>query len=72
MPEMDGFQFLKKLKSDEMFSDIPTIVVSALQSPEKRKQAEKLGALKYIVKTEFSQKEFLETVISILMENQYQ
>jgi len=65
MPEMDGFEFLSKLKSDEMYYDIPVIIVSSL-SEENRKKAKDLGAEGYIVKSEFNQDDFLEAVTKAL------
>lgn len=66
MPEMNGFEFLKKLKTDEMYADIPVIMVSSLMSDENKKHAKVLGAKKYIVKSEFEQDDFQETIKKIL------
>lgn len=65
MPEMDGFTFLEKLKTDEKFSDIPVIMISSLNLEENKKHAIDLGAEKYIVKGEFNQEEFEETICKI-------
>ncbi|MCB0414490.1 MAG: response regulator [Bdellovibrionales bacterium] len=52
MPEMDGFEFLKKLKTYSEFKDIPTIVMlSNSESPNDLKRAEQLGAEGYLVKS---------------------
>lgn len=66
MPEMDGLTFLEKLKTDEMFSDIPVIMLSSLISEENKKRAMDLGAEKCINKNEFNQEELQETVSKIL------
>lgn len=66
MPEMDGFEFLEKLKTDEMFADIPVIVVSSLLTEENKKRSAELGAEKYIVKNDFNQDEFQDTISKIL------
>lgn len=66
MPEMDGFEFLNKLKTDEMYFEIPFIIVSSKLTEENKKQAKDLGAIDYIVKNEFNQDEFLERVNQIL------
>lgn len=71
MPEMNGFEFLEKLKTDEMFSDIPVIMVSSLISEENKKRANELGAKKYIVKGEFEQDDFQEAVRNILRESSH-
>lgn len=66
MPHMDGFSFLEKLKTDEMFSDIPVIMMSSLMNEENQQIAKKLGAKKYINKNEFNQDEFIDTINNIL------
>lgn len=66
MPEMDGFEFLEKIKTDEMFCDIPVIMVSSLMTDEKKNRAAQLGAKKYIVKGEFEQDYFQQAIRDIL------
>lgn len=66
MPYMDGFEFLSKLKSDEMYFDIPVIMVSSLDSKENQEKALEHGALAYIVKREFVQDEFLTVIQSAI------
>lgn len=66
MPEMDGFEFLSKLKTDEMYFEIPVIMVSSLASDENKKRAQELGAFSYIVKGEFNQEEFLKLIQNAL------
>ncbi|MEI8128641.1 MAG: hybrid sensor histidine kinase/response regulator [bacterium] len=68
MPEMDGFEFLERLKTDEMYADIPVIMVSSLVSEENKKRARVLGAQKYIVKSEFKQESFQKIIEEILHE----
>lgn len=66
MPQMDGLTFLEKIKIDEMFSDIPIIMMSSIMNEENQQQARKLGAKKYINKNEFNQDEFIDTINNIL------
>lgn len=66
MPEMTGLEFLEKIKTDEMFSEIPFIIVSSLANEDYAKQAKALGAVKYIVKGDFSQDDFEQTINEIL------
>jgi signal transduction histidine kinase/DNA-binding response OmpR family regulator len=47
LPDVDGWEVLKQLKSDEMTCDIPVIVVSVVDNPE---LGAALGALDYYVK----------------------
>ncbi len=41
MPEMDGFTFLEKLKTDEMYAEIPVIMMSSLSYDENYAKAVK-------------------------------
>lgn len=66
MPEMDGFEFVQKLKTDEMYFDIPVIMLSSIMDDENKKRAIELGAEKYIVKGNFNQEEFQEIINGIL------
>jgi signal transduction histidine kinase/DNA-binding response OmpR family regulator len=47
LPDVDGWEVLKRLKRDEMTRDIPVIVVSVVDNPE---LGTALGALDYFVK----------------------
>ena len=66
MPEMDGLDFLKKIKSNEKFVNIPVIMVSSLMNGEKRSIAMALGAEKYIIKGDFNQEDFQDSIREIL------
>ena len=50
MPEMDGFELIKKIKASGFFSNIPIIVLSCLDSSEVRIKCLKLGAADYMIK----------------------
>ena len=50
MPEMDGFEVCKKLKSDPETADIPVIMVSAASHAESVQKGLDAGASDYIVK----------------------
>lgn len=66
MPEMNGFEFLEKLKTNELYADIPTIMISSQNLEENKLRAHELGVEKYIVKSEFNQNDFQKTVKEIL------
>lgn len=55
MPEMNGLEFLEKVKSDEKYKEIPIIILSSLSGIEDKNKAMSLGAFKYITKSEFNQ-----------------
>lgn len=50
MPEMDGYEVCKRLKSDELTKDIPIIFVTALNESDNEEKGLKLGAVDYITK----------------------
>jgi two-component system chemotaxis response regulator CheY len=50
MPNMDGLEFLRTLKSAPQWKDIPVVMVSAEGSEEKVMEAIDLGAVGYVKK----------------------
>lgn len=66
MPKMDGFQFIETLRSDEMYADIPVLVISS------KTKDQVMGRLKgyrvdgYIQKDLFNQEEFIENIKLII------
>ncbi len=50
MPEMDGYEFCERLKSNPITRDIPIIFISAADSSEDKVRGFKLGAVDYIAK----------------------
>lgn len=50
MPELSGFDVIKKLKSDDSTEATPVIFITALNSQEDEEQGLKLGAVDYIHK----------------------
>lgn len=50
MPEMDGFEFLAKLRQEESFKHLPVIMYTGSTYEEDRKKAASLNALGYLVK----------------------
>lgn len=50
MPEMDGYEFCERLKSNPLTRDIPVIFISAADSSEDKVRGFRLGAVDYIAK----------------------
>ena len=65
MPRINGFEFLRELKNDELKKHIPVIVISALTEIENIDKAIELGAIEFIKKPVDIQK-LVEIVSSIL------
>ena len=62
MPDIDGLTFIRRLRSEPKWSEIPIIIVSAKASKDDREAAESAGADGYLIKP-FSSHE-LEELIS--------
>lgn len=54
MPNMDGYEFLEKMRSVDRFKSIPVLISSNLGQPEDIDRATKLGANSYIIKGNLS------------------
>ena len=50
MPEMDGFEVIRRLKADPKTAGIPVIFLSAKALPEDKQKGYDLGAVDYITK----------------------
>ena len=62
MPNMDGFDFLKKVKSNVELKDIPIIVTSNLNQNEDIERVYSMGAVKYLIKSDITMTELVEEV----------
>ncbi len=65
MPNENGFDLLKKLKSNGLFKSIPTIIVTAFANQENKIIARELGAVDVIEKP-INIPEFLDKIHSAL------
>ena len=54
MPEKNGFETLAEIKADESLKDIPVVVVSNLGQDSDIVEAKKLGAIDYLIKSDYS------------------
>ncbi len=66
MPEMDGFEVLRTLKTKIETALVPVIVLTALSERKNMRYAMEIGACDYLIKP-FTQKELLNTVKSQLI-----
>jgi len=71
MPEMDGFSFLKKVKAEALFKDIPVIVISTEGNESKIKEFMNTGASGYITKP-FTPEALRDLIVSILGKADYE
>ena len=64
LPELDGFEILQKIRSDENVSGLPVLMLTAKGQREDRKNALDFGADLFITKP-FSNSEVVEAVESL-------
>ncbi|GMX58333.1 MAG TPA: response regulator [Candidatus Pacearchaeota archaeon] len=62
MPRMGGFEVMAEMKKDEKIADIPVIIISNSGQPLELERAKELGAVDWLVKTEFDPKEVAEKI----------
>jgi two-component system chemotaxis sensor kinase CheA len=62
MPRMDGFDLTAKIRADKNLSELPVVLVTALERREQRERGIEVGANAYIVKSSFDQSNLLEVV----------
>lgn len=70
MPEIDGFEVCRILRVDPLFSDIPILMITALDAPESRLQGLEAGADDFIAKP-FNGLELRTRIRSITRLNRY-
>lgn len=62
MPKKDGFDVMEEVQKDDNLKDLPIIVVSNSGQPVDINRAQELGAVDWIVKTEFDPQEVVDMV----------
>jgi two-component system chemotaxis sensor kinase CheA len=62
MPGMNGLEFTRRLRATPSLAELPVIMVSSLATEEARRRGREAGVSAYIVKGEFDQQSFLDTV----------
>lgn len=62
LPRVDGFEFLKQIKTDEKLKNIPVITISVLGQKADQERALALGAEAYFIKTEYKLGEIVDKI----------
>jgi two-component system, cell cycle response regulator len=71
MPDMDGYEVLRRLKDDSQLRDIPVVLITALDGTENKIKGLEAGADEFINKP-VNQAELLARVNSLIRLKQYQ
>jgi CheY-like chemotaxis protein len=66
MPEMSGLDLLTAIKADPKYKNIPTIALTNLAGTLDAEEIIKLGANKYIIKSEHKPKDIVDAVNELL------
>lgn len=62
MPEMDGFEVLKKLREGQKTKDIPVVILSNFDEQDMVEKGLTLGANEYLIKSQFTPEEISRKV----------
>ena len=66
MPILNGFELIRKLRSERKTQDLPIVVLSTRRTKESKQQAAQAGADAYIVKSAYNEEELQRTFNRLL------
>jgi two-component system chemotaxis sensor kinase CheA len=66
MPRMNGFELTLKIRADKKLSEMPVVIVTAMESREHRERGIEVGANAYIVKSSFDQSNLLDVISRLI------
>jgi len=66
LPQIDGWEILKKIKEDKNLKPIPVIILSNLGQKNEVERGMKLGAAKYLIKAHYTPSQVVEEIKEIL------
>jgi two-component system, OmpR family, alkaline phosphatase synthesis response regulator PhoP len=69
LPDFDGFEILKKIKTDKLIKNIPVIIFSNLSDEKDIEKGRELGANEFLVKSNFTLGELIQKINIILKKN---
>lgn len=65
LPLREGFEVLKEIKKSEKLKDVPVIIISNLNQREEVQKGLSLGAIKYLVKADYTPTQIVEEIKNI-------
>lgn len=66
MPKLSGFEMLETLRAAPEMANVKVIMMTALGQAEDRARGEKLGVIKYLVKSQVTLEDFVRVVREVL------
>lgn len=70
MPKLSGFEMLETLRAAPEMANVRVIMMTALGQAEDRARGEKLGVIKYLVKSQVTLEDFVSVVREVLPPDQ--
>ena len=69
MPKISGFEMLETLRANPETANTKAIMMTALGQAEDRERGERLGVLKYLVKSQVTLEDFVRSIREVLEPN---
>ena len=66
LPQIDGWEILKKIKQDLKLKSLPVLILSNLGQKGEVEKGMKLGATKYLIKAHYTPSEVIEEIKEVL------
>ena len=66
MPNLTGLELAARIKNNTHTQHLPVVLLTSLAKPEQREAGMRAGADAYLVKSQFDQKQLLETIQAVL------
>jgi two-component system, chemotaxis family, sensor kinase CheA len=66
MPKKSGFDVLEAIKADTTLKSIPVVLLTNLAGEEDAKKGISMGAVAYLIKSQYSPKQVIEKLEEIL------
>jgi len=68
LPQLDGWEILRQIKSDPKLNNIKIIILSNLGQKEEVERGVELGAVKYLIKAHYTPSEVVAEIKQLLSE----
>lgn len=66
LPHVDGWEILKRVKTEKNSKDLKVIILSNLGQKEEVEKGMKLGAVKYLIKAHYTPSQVVEEIKKII------
>ena len=69
LPNVDGWEIIEQIKAMEEFKDLPIIILSNLSQKSDVEKGLNLGAVKYLIKSNYTPSEVVDQIKETLKQN---